>query len=409
MHISEMTFGDGENIDAFGRLKVSNPVTLFDNKQIHDNQPLFWDDSETSGSGTSSSHSTATASTTLSVGATTAGTRLRRTFQRFNYQPGKSLFVMMTTQLSSAASYTGITANVGYFDDNDGVFFSAENGTIYAVIRSSTSGSPVETKIPQSQWSVDKFDGSGPSGAVLDPTKCQIVWFDIEWLGVGEVSFGFVTGGVLRTAHRQDNANALGTVYMSKANLPLSYEISNDGTGAAVSLQHICTTVISEGGNNPQGVIREIDTGTTEITATNAGTHYALLGIRLNSSRLATAVEILQSSVLMTSAGAFHWELYLNPTVDAGTPSWSQITNSSIDTFTGDGTITVSGGTSIGGGYGASTGSGGSAAGATGSAIDNALKLGAAIDGTQDFIVLAVTGLGASETFLGSLTTRELS
>ena len=52
--------------DAFGRLRVSEPTTLFDSKQIFDAQPLLWDDQETSGSGTTgapSGHSTATAST----------------------------------------------------------------------------------------------------------------------------------------------------------------------------------------------------------------------------------------------------------------------------------------------------------------------------------------------------------
>ena len=94
-HINELTYPKSY-IDAFGRVRVSNPRTLFDSKQIFDNAPLFWDDVEESGSGTGSSHSTATASTTLSVGATTAGKRTRQTFRRFNYQPGKSQRFFMT-------------------------------------------------------------------------------------------------------------------------------------------------------------------------------------------------------------------------------------------------------------------------------------------------------------------------
>ena len=44
--------GGRANLDAFGRLRVSQPTTLFDSKQTQSNLPLFWDDQETSGTGT---------------------------------------------------------------------------------------------------------------------------------------------------------------------------------------------------------------------------------------------------------------------------------------------------------------------------------------------------------------------
>ena len=90
---SKVSFASGATTDAFGRLRISEPFTIFDSKQLHNNQPLFWDDAETSGTGTSSAHSSARASTTISVSATTAGKRVRQSLQRFNYQPGKSQLV----------------------------------------------------------------------------------------------------------------------------------------------------------------------------------------------------------------------------------------------------------------------------------------------------------------------------
>ena len=77
---------DSPSIDGFGRWRVSNPQTLFDSKNIFDddglassveNQPLFYDNSETSGSGTSTSYRADEASQRLTVGNTTAGTRDR--------------------------------------------------------------------------------------------------------------------------------------------------------------------------------------------------------------------------------------------------------------------------------------------------------------------------------------------
>jgi len=59
--------GDTPSIDAFARLRVSAPHTLFDSKQIHDNLPRRWDDQEVSGSGTTSTYNTNEASTTMGV------------------------------------------------------------------------------------------------------------------------------------------------------------------------------------------------------------------------------------------------------------------------------------------------------------------------------------------------------
>lgn len=92
------------SVDSFSRFRVSSPHTEFDSKQLHDNLPLLFDDQETSGSGTSSTHSTATAQSSLQVSATTAGTRVRQTFRRFNYQPGKSQYIILTGCLPDGAA-----------------------------------------------------------------------------------------------------------------------------------------------------------------------------------------------------------------------------------------------------------------------------------------------------------------
>jgi hypothetical protein len=399
---------DGPSLDAFGRQRTAAPATLFDNKQIVSNQPLFWDDSEVSGSGTTSTYSKAKASTTLAVSANTAGRRVRRTFQRFNYQPGKSQEILMTAQLTSDETLQGISACVGYFDDEDGVFFAAEDGVIYAVVRSSVSGVTTDTAIAQADWNVDKFDGTGPSGITLNPTSTNILVFDLEWLGVGRVRFGFNVNGVTYYVHEQNHSNVISTVYMSKANLPLSYDLQNDGTGAAASLQHICTTVISEGGQQQIGTVRAVSNGTTQITATTAGTLYALKGIRLKSTDLTTTILMEKVSIIITSSGAFEWLLLWNPTV-AGTFTYSDLNDSSVQHATGTSSNTVTGGYQIDQGYGASSGTGGSAAGTAGGDLKNALHLGAAIDGTRDTIVLAVRATTNSETFLGGLVFRELA
>ncbi|MFN9957026.1 MAG: hypothetical protein ACK55I_28325, partial [bacterium] len=88
--------GGPAGIDAFGRQRVSNPEMIFNSKQVFDNQSIYWDDIQESGSGTASAYDKNRASSTLSVSANTVGKRTRQTFMRFNYQAGKAQLIMMT-------------------------------------------------------------------------------------------------------------------------------------------------------------------------------------------------------------------------------------------------------------------------------------------------------------------------
>lgn len=394
-----VTFGDSSLGDAFGRLRTSNPETLFDSKQLFDNQPLFWDDQEVSGSGTGSSHSTATASTTITVGATTAGKRVRQTFQRFNYQPGKSQLILMTGTVSSSGGGTGITRAMGYFDDNNGVYFQDDEGAVKACIRTSTSGSPVDTKVAQADWNIDPLDGTGPSGLTLDATKSQIGIWDLEWLGVGRVRVGFAINGQFVYCHEFNHSNVSTGVYMSTPNLPLRYEIENDGAGAASGLECICSTVMSEGGTQTIGILRHADSGALSSLA--SGTNYAMLGIRLKSTHLGATINIESLSAIATTPNdAAHWELILNPTV-AGTFTYADETNSAVQIARGALTNTVTGGTKLTGGFF-------STALPPTLTIPNARRLGSTISGTPDTIVLVVTPITNNITVDTALTWREL-
>lgn len=398
---STIQAADSPSIDAFGRWRVSQPQTLFDSKQLYDNQPLFWDDAETAGSGTSSTHSANTASTTIGVSATTTGTRVRQTFQSFNYQPGKSQQVLMTFVLDKTGGGAGITRRVGQFNANNGIFLEDSAGTYKFVIRTYTGGSASDANsATQSNWNLDKLDGTGTSGINIDFTKAQILIFDYEWLGVGRVRVGFVIDGKIYYAHEFLNANSYSSVYMSTPNLPLRYEISNDGTGAASTLETICTTVISEGGSQELGILRHKDSGS--ISSLSTGTTYAVLGIRLKSGYIGADISLQNISMISTTTNdQLHWELKLNPTV-AGTFTYADETNSAIQTATGAATNTVTGGTNIDGGYL-------STALPVTISVPNARKLGASIAGTVDTIVLCARPITNNITIQASMTWREIS
>jgi hypothetical protein len=267
---------------------------------------------------------------------------VRQTRQYHRYQPGKSQLILATFIMGAAR--TNLTQQVGYYDAANGIFLQLQNSTLNIVQRTSTSGSPVNTQIAQSAWNVDKFDGTGPSGLTLDITKTQILFIDMEWLGVGRVRVGFVIDGKIYVAHQFLNANVLTTVYQTTANLPVRYEIENTGvvTGTP-TLGAICCSVISEGGfESGRGYTFAADRGTTVLSIT---TEVAVISIRPKATfnSIVNRGQIIPRQVAgyADTTGA-RFRVVYNPTL-GGTPSWNSVNDSSIAEFDIAGTTATGG------------------------------------------------------------------
>ena len=284
---SYVAFG-GTTVDAFGRLRVSQPYTLFDSQSRYAADPAY--SYSTSGTGATTTWQTDKSSINLYPGTSSAGSAVAQSFRSFPYQPGKSLLTLQTFTL--AAQQTGLTQRVGLFNTANGVYLeqagtSLPTGVSLNIRSASGSGNQQALK---SAWNVDKFDGTGPSGVTLDLTKTQIFFIDIEWLGVGSVRCGFVVNGVLYVAHVFNNANVQSFVYMTTAILPLRFEITTTSipTGTPV-LQQICSSVISEGGYEQTSQVYNARV-TTAYASTLTTTFVPLISIRLNSSFLGAIV-----------------------------------------------------------------------------------------------------------------------
>jgi len=405
-NLRAMTYEDGPILDGFGRLRTSNPDTIFDSKQLWDKATLFWDE-VTNGTG-ASAHSTANSATTLSVAAN-ADYAVRQTKMRFNYQSAKCQQIFMTFVLNAAT--TNVSKYVGYYNSSisspytasfDGIYLKQDGTTQY--LCQAKSGS--ETAISQANWNIDTFDGNGPSGVTIDWDTAQIMMIDFGWLGVSRVRIGFVIDGVILYAHEFLNANSVTSVYMQSPNHSIRYEIRS--TGGADSLVHICSSVSSEGGTQENGALRYVSTAGTHVDANTENTIYAVVGTALKSTHLdATVIMESMSMQIQTDASYAEWILMLNPTV-AGTFTYTGITDSAVERALGTSTNTVTGGTQLAGGFLVSGGSKGGAS--TDIKVENAIRHGATVAGVTDKIVLCVRPIGGSTNIdiEGGLIWREL-
>jgi hypothetical protein len=308
--------------DAFGRTRTSSPLTLFDSSHRYADNNLW---ATLTGGTTTTSASAQFVQTQglveLKVDSLSGSKVYRETTKVFAYQPGKSLQILNTFTFNP--SKTNLRQRVGYFGADNGIYLELDDTTLYMVERSITSGSLSSTRIPQSQWNVDRLDGSGSSGITLDITKAQILWMDVEWLGLGTVRTGFVINGQFVPCHYFHHANIIDSTYITTASLPLRYEIENKAaTSGPSKLKQVCSSVISEGGYELRGLQQAVGTGIgNQIDLGNDRAYIPVVTIRLKSTRLDAIVILTALSIMGVGTGVYNWRVIASG-VTAGGAGW---------------------------------------------------------------------------------------
>lgn len=296
--------------DAFGRSRISQPVTLFDSSFRYRDSQDRWN-TKITGTGTTTIDTDASL-IEMAIGTSSGDQMIRETDRVFGYQPGKSLLTLNTFTMAPAK--TNLRQRVGYFGKDNGFYVQLNDDTLSLVKRSSSSGSLVETVVNQADWNLDPLDGTGPSGVNINITKSQIFWSDIEWLGVGSVRLGFVFNGQFVPCHVFHHANAIEGTYMTTASLPVRYEITNTGTTSGAStLKQICSSVISEGGYTLIGLTQSVSTPIVGKNLT-AGDN-PIISLRLRSGKTDAIVEPRQVSLYGLQATAFNYKLVRGATI----------------------------------------------------------------------------------------------
>ena len=105
--------------------------------------------------------------------------------------------------------------------------FRGPNDTNEATARNIIATKTVETEWFQSDWNLDRMDGTGKSGYTLDVTKMQMFYMDYSWYGAGFIRWGFrAEDGDVIYAHKVPNNNSNTEAYMRSGNLPARYEVN---------------------------------------------------------------------------------------------------------------------------------------------------------------------------------------
>ncbi len=375
----------GTNTDAFGRIRVSQPYTLFDSQNRYTTDAQY--DTALTGTG-ATAYQVNESTLNMSVTAGGVGSVIRQTYRSFPYQPGKGLLILATFCMDGSMSLN-LTQRVGYFNEQNGVFFQRIDGTNSFVLRSYVTGSVSDARsIPQSAWNGDKLDGTGPSGLTLDSAKSQILWMDFEWLGVGSVRCGFIINGQYIICHTFTNANEITSTYMTTAILPMRYEITSTSAVAA-TLKQICSSVMSEGGYNAQSA-NYTAARTTQRTGFSS-TFVPLVSIRLVAGRLGAVVLLTKGQAFPTVTQNYEVVILKNATLTGA--SWASTVSTNVQF---DQTATaLTGGVVVDQEYVSATSQNKSAA-RVDAGYNWDLQLGSTIAGVSDIYTLAIRTLDAT-------------
>lgn len=381
--------------DAFGRLAVAAPHKLYENGATHDIDTTRYHATKVTNGGTIVRNGTKTQMelTTTTASGDKVEFRSRRHVQ-YNKANAQEIFVIYR-----ANPTPNRRERWGYFNDSNGIFFEHDGTNARIVIRSDTSGTPVDLQIEQSTWD-DPLDGTGPSGLTIDWTKQTIYKMDFGWLSARGVRFFVDVGGVFVLVKQWYISNMLDVPFMATATLPIAFEVENTGTTAQTTTSSFtCYAVQSSGSAAQEGPVRLLSNG---VNPTNVGPTEAIVGgIRINSSWVGRAsIQPLKFGVLPSSGTTFvHYRVLYNPTLIGAT--WSSPTDGIYDYLSGT-MPTFVGGSVIAEGT-LSLGNKNQVSAAQFRDVLNDVYIGSGIDGEQDALVLTMqTDSGTGSVFFNS-------
>lgn len=326
--------------DAFGRARVSQSLDVFGNKNISSQNSDSFNE-VTAGAG-AIAWTYATSSVQLSISQANNDRALRETRYLF-YIPGKGQNIVMTGVISEAST-----------DD------------IYVVIRTSTSGTAVDSKVLRSSW-LDPVDGTGVSEKNIDFTKAGIFKIDFQWLGVGKIQFAIVdSDGLPVLVYEDKNSYQNDNVYMRTGSLPMRYEIVSDGSyiyrrigyfndedgvffesravanTGTYTLKEICCSTSTDGGVKPIALEYHANTRGNNSTATTGGVNVLIVRLKnsFNSNDNRKVANLIGTTFFAEDKNTIFEVYKVTSWTDTGT-SWTSVNTSSACDYAAGANISI--------------------------------------------------------------------
>lgn len=336
--------------DAFGRIVMTTPTTIFTTEAQFTAQRSFMDYVST-GSGrvfVDVSNSLIT----LSASNNGGGRAVRQSREYLLYQPGKpQLFTFTMVPQYSGTFDNSVAIRAGIFDDyrdkntvgsvnpgagfevnqpSMGHFFELSGNEWFVVERANSSNNVVNVnRVPQNNWNVDTLNGDrtrSPSGFLLPKDKPVIFFIERQWLGVGAVRMGAYFNARPIFCHTFQN-RLLNRPYTHLSKLPMRWEIEKvaGGSTAEASMASICGAVHVLGSYSPFGTLFSLPADIAGTAVTVDTTVRPLLAIRLQQQFCRATFKIKSIEILNTDTNpsSVSFAIYKNSGINGAAFTWN--------------------------------------------------------------------------------------
>lgn len=400
---SKVTIADSPNLDAFSRLRVSQPTAVFDAQLTYDLQPTIYEQITAEANATITHDATNREALMTFASTPTGGQAYMQSFEHFRYQPLKSQLIAVTFNFKEQVA--NVTKFAGYSNRVNGIEFQNNGTTNQFVILSGTDVG--NQTVTQANWNIDKLDGTGKSGITLDISKTQILIIDFQALYVGRVRVGFDLGGSIVYCHEFLHANVVAQPYLQSANLPIICGMVCTGT-VSTTMNFVCSAVASEGGQELTASYDFVQSGDV-VAASGADTH--LLSIRpkllFNGIENRVRFGFIEVDILVTGANPVQWSLFVGQALTGASYTDVNTTYSAME-YDVTGTLNGSPGIVINSGY---VGASAQVKGDVSAVIATRYPITLNAAGAQrdlGTLTLAVKGIGGTSQTYGNIKWREI-
>lgn len=258
-------------------------------------------------------------------------------------QLGKSSLIYINALPEIAGGRANVICRMGFFDDKndktigeirgDGFFFELDGTTMYVVERTTNTdgGTQTDIRVAQTNWNMDKLDGTGISGVNVQPySYIRNMVIEMDGMGSGRVRMGFFYNGQIIFCHKFEH-NTLTEPYIQRSSLPVRFEILANATltGNPAELRMVSFDVQHEGGV-------DICVGMSRVAISSGravvvGENRTLMNFKLKNILNRSTIILKDLNIVTeTSGDAIIWYLCLNPTLN-GTIAYTGQNASSLD------------------------------------------------------------------------------
>ena len=313
-----------------GRLQTSQQQVTYFSTNIFGSGNDFWDNYTANNA--TIIHSPNESAILMSVANTAGSECIRQTKQVMQYVPGRT--AEFTTAFILTMPIPGIRKRIGCFDKNNGFYFEelgTATGADYSVVlRSSVTGTPVETRVLRENWNGDKLDGTGPSGIIATPDTIHLLMVTADWYGAGSVQFQFVIDGRKHVIHTFYNANRISNAWSAIPFVPIRKELTNVSSNTAATLLSLSSAFSLDGSSTSPGVA--MSQGRFNQTLATKDVFYPTVSIRMKSTAL-NSVNILRRMFGRVHAtnSSWRWKIIVNAELTGANWVPHELQNSTIE------------------------------------------------------------------------------